>query len=89
MVLSGPIAGGKSSLAEQLLARFGFLLVKTHELIRTASPGVPAERAALQKAGELKKWKSLVSSASALNGAFKTEYADFGIGSFRPYIAPA
>ncbi len=52
MVLSGPIACGKSSLAERLVAQFGFLLVKTHELIRTASPGVPAERAALQKAGE-------------------------------------
>jgi adenylosuccinate synthase len=52
VVLSGPIACGKSSLAEQLVGRFGFLLVKTHELIRTASPGVPAERASLQKAGE-------------------------------------
>ena len=51
VVLSGRICSGKTQLAQGLHDRFGFVLVKTHELIRGARPEVPKERRALQEAG--------------------------------------
>ena len=52
VLLSGPVASGKSSLAEKLVNRFGFLRIRTHQLIRILKPDVPLERRALQEAGE-------------------------------------
>jgi adenylosuccinate synthase len=52
VVLSGPVASGKSTLAERLVSRFGFVRIRTQELIRTLKPDVPLEREPLQKAGE-------------------------------------
>jgi len=51
VVLSGPVAAGKTTLADSLEKRFGFARVKTRELIRTML-GTEPEREALQKAGE-------------------------------------
>jgi adenylosuccinate synthase len=50
--LSGPVASGKSTLTERLVRRFGFLTIKTRELIRTLKPEVPLERQPLQEAGD-------------------------------------
>jgi len=50
IVLSGPIASGKTTLGDMLLSRFGFQRLKTRQLL--AAAGIPAERRALQKAGE-------------------------------------
>lgn len=53
VLLSGPIASGKSSLAASLRTRFGAELIHTRELVELAVP--PARRArrdALQAAGE-------------------------------------
>jgi adenylosuccinate synthase len=52
VVLSGPIGAGKTDLAEKLVERYGAQLIKTRDLIRTQSPQVKEERAALQRAGE-------------------------------------
>lgn len=52
VVLSGPVASGKSTLAQSLVDRFHFVRVRTHELIRTLKPEVPLERKPLQDAGE-------------------------------------
>jgi len=52
VLLSGPIAAGKTTLCEELVDRFGFYVCKTRELIHTQLKDVPAERGALQKAGE-------------------------------------
>lgn len=52
VVISGPVASGKSSLARGLADRFPDIkVIKTHELIRSEDPSVPHERAALQAAG--------------------------------------
>jgi adenylosuccinate synthase len=51
VLLSGPIAAGKTTLCDDLVNRFGFRMFKTRELIE-ALRSVPAERKALQKAGE-------------------------------------
>ncbi|HEV7767816.1 MAG TPA: adenylosuccinate synthetase [Thermoanaerobaculia bacterium] len=51
VVLSGPIAAGKTTLADSLEKRFSFARFKTRELIRTILGTEPA-REALQKAGE-------------------------------------
>lgn len=53
VVLSGPIAAGKSTLCDDLVSQFGFSVFKTRELIQELLKNVPSERAALQKAGEL------------------------------------
>jgi adenylosuccinate synthase len=52
VVLSGPISAGKSTLAENLHARYGARIIKTRDLIRQQLPRVKEERGALQRAGE-------------------------------------
>src|SRR5262249_9222684 len=52
VVLTGPVAAGKSSLATKLAERFDFRLVKTWELIRARFPDVELSREALQARGE-------------------------------------
>ena len=52
VLLSGPIAAGKTTLCDELVSRFGFSVFKTRELIQEIHKDVPAERGALQKAGE-------------------------------------
>jgi len=52
IVLSGPIASGKSTLAGQLETRFGATIFKSNRLIHVHRPKVSDEREALQKAGE-------------------------------------
>lgn len=52
VVLSGPISSGKSSLAENLHARYGARIIKTRDLIKQQLPRVKDERGALQRAGE-------------------------------------
>jgi adenylosuccinate synthase len=51
VLLSGPIAVGKTTLCDELVSRFGFQVFKTRELIQVLKK-VPTERGALQKAGE-------------------------------------
>lgn len=53
ILLSGPVASGKTKLGNLLTANYGAMLVKTHELILKKKPRVPFEREALQNAGEL------------------------------------
>lgn len=53
VVLSGSIASGKSTLAESLVQRFGFRLLKTNRLLQRLGEGnVDFERMALQDFGE-------------------------------------
>lgn len=52
VVLSGPVASGKSTLGDRLVGRFGFVRVKTRELIRVLRPEVSLKRKSLQEAGE-------------------------------------
>lgn len=52
VLLSGPIAAGKTTLSDELVGRFGFTVFKTRELIQQLVKDVPSERAALQRAGE-------------------------------------
>jgi adenylosuccinate synthase len=52
VVLTGPVASGKSSLAKKLVERFNFERVKTWELIRDRFPGVEISRESLQARGE-------------------------------------
>ena len=58
VLLSGPIAAGKTTLCDELVNRFGFHVCKTRELIHALLKDVPMERAALQKAGEALDRKS-------------------------------
>ncbi len=51
IVLSGPVVGGKSKLAEALQSRFAMRRVKTQDIIVELT-GVDRERRALQQAGE-------------------------------------
>lgn len=51
IVLSGPVAAGKSQLAEALMAQFAVVRLKTQDLI-VARTGAALERRALQQAGE-------------------------------------
>jgi len=53
VVLSGPIAAGKTELCKELVRCFGFTVFKTRELIQELLSDVPSERGALQHAGEL------------------------------------
>lgn len=53
VILSGPIASGKSTLCTELVDHFEFKLVKTNELLRILGEGnIEFERVALQKFGE-------------------------------------
>lgn len=52
ILLSGPIAGGKSALGDRLVERYGLVQVKTRELIRQARPGTRNQRKSLQRAGD-------------------------------------
>lgn len=52
VVLSGPVASGKSSLAQKLVERFGFTRVKTWELIKSQYPEAELSRTSLQAKGE-------------------------------------
>src|SRR5262245_45799344 len=52
VVLTGPVASGKSSLAQKLVERFDFHRVKTWQLIRDRSPNVELSRERLQARGE-------------------------------------
>lgn len=52
VVLSGPIASGKSTLGTLLLETYGAVRLKTNELIQTIRSAVPPKRRALQIAGE-------------------------------------
>src|SRR5947209_1876311 len=52
VLLSGPIAAGKTTLCDELVRRFGFSVFKTRELIQELLKDVATERGALQKAGE-------------------------------------
>jgi adenylosuccinate synthase len=51
ILLSGPVASGKTTLGEHLVKRFGFRCFKTRELIRSLL-GTELDRRALQEAGE-------------------------------------
>lgn len=52
VLLSGPIASGKTALADTLVERFGLLRFKTRELLVRLAPKTEVERLALQQAGE-------------------------------------
>lgn len=52
VLLSGPVASGKSSLAHQLEERFGFIVIKTWQLLKSISPSVRQDRESLQRLGE-------------------------------------
>lgn len=51
IVLSGPVASGKTTLGNRLVATYGCQLIKTRQLIRVQL-GTEPERAALQRAGD-------------------------------------
>ncbi len=51
ILLSGPVASGKTRLATALVERYGFVSIKTRKLIESLVR-VPNERGALQKAGQ-------------------------------------
>lgn len=51
IVLSGPVASGKTTLGDTLVTRYGFVRLKTRQLIH-AMLGTEIEREALQKAGD-------------------------------------
>ncbi len=52
VVVSGPVAGGKSTLAKMLAERFDGLRLSTRELLMPSlQPGQPPSRASLQKIG--------------------------------------
>jgi adenylosuccinate synthase len=52
ILLSGPVASGKSTLGLLLADRYRVQHVKTRQIIRTKFPKVEQERGALQKAGD-------------------------------------
>lgn len=52
VVLSGPVASGKSTLAKTLALRKKGVVIKTRDLILERSPNTKQERLPLQKAGE-------------------------------------
>lgn len=52
IVLSGPVASGKTTLADTLVKRYGFNLQKTRDLIQ-ASQKTESERGALQRDGDV------------------------------------
>ncbi len=52
IVLSGPVASGKTTLGDALVERYGFTLQKTHDLIRAAQQ-TELDRGALQLGGDV------------------------------------
>ena len=52
IVLSGPVASGKTTLGDALVERYGFTLLKTRDLIRVAQK-TELERGALQLGGDV------------------------------------
>jgi adenylosuccinate synthase len=52
VILSGPVASGKSTLAKALVSRYQCAYVRTQDLILSARPKTERERAALQAAGD-------------------------------------
>jgi adenylosuccinate synthase len=53
LVLTGPIASGKTTLSKDLIERFGFIPFKTNELLKNLADGkMRQERESLQKFGE-------------------------------------
>jgi adenylosuccinate synthase len=53
ILLSGPVACGKSTLAAGLEGRYNIVRLKTKDLIKRLRPGVADERKALQRAGDV------------------------------------
>ena len=75
IVLSGPVVGGKSKLAERLHSRFGIRRVKTQDIIVELT-GVERQRRALQQAGEkLDRTTDGAWVARALTRVVTTEYS--------------
>lgn len=52
VLLSGPVASGKTTLAQALVERYGFHPFKTRQLIQSVKE-VKSERRALQRAGDV------------------------------------
>jgi adenylosuccinate synthase len=52
VLLSGPVASGKSELGRALVDRFGAVRISTREVIQSLRPNTPSERKALQRAGD-------------------------------------
>lgn len=52
IVLSGPVASGKSTLTQHLVDKIDAVVIKTRDLILERLPGTKEERRALQAAGE-------------------------------------
>jgi len=52
VLISGPVASGKSRLAAALVNRFGMHLIKTRRLLEQAIPRAIGDRARLQRAGD-------------------------------------
>ncbi len=53
VLLSGKVSAGKTTLCDQLVARFGAHPLKTKEIIASLAPKIQAERGAMQRHGEL------------------------------------
>src|SRR5438034_311932 len=52
VILSGSVSTGKTTLAENLVSRFGATLLKTRQFLKKRGARVASERGALQKFGE-------------------------------------
>src|SRR6185437_9765575 len=52
VILSGSISSGKTTLAENLVCRFGITLLKTRQFLKRRGSNVASERTALQEFGE-------------------------------------
>lgn len=52
VLLSGQVCAGKSTLGDNLVARFGFRPLKTKEVISQLAPAIERERGAMQDYGE-------------------------------------